>query len=59
LGEKAMDHLKALNWIYWNIYIWVAILAIHALFVFGNVFFCKKMGKASNRAIYQRGKRKE
>jgi len=46
LGEKAMDHPEAMNWIYWNIYIWAAILAVHALYVFGNVpFFIKKWEK--------------
>ncbi len=42
-GREALDNPKVMSWIDWNIYIWLAILAIHALLVFGrSSFFVKK-----------------
>ena len=43
LGKEAMIYPDAMNWIYWNAYVWGGILAIHALLVFGKIpFFVKK-----------------
>ncbi|MGB5434548.1 MAG: 2TM domain-containing protein [Maribacter sp.] len=43
LGKEALNYPDAMDWIYWNAYVWVVILAIHALLVFGKIpFFVKK-----------------
>jgi hypothetical protein len=33
-GNEALVHPKAMDWIYWNIIIWLFGLVIHGLFVF-------------------------
>ena len=54
LGERATDYPEAMNWIKWNIYIWLVILAIHALLVFGNVpFFVKKWEERQMKRIME------
>lgn len=43
LGKEALNYPDTMDWIYWNGYVWGAILAIHALLVFGKIpFFVKR-----------------
>lgn len=54
LGPGASDHPEIMSWVYWNAVIWGVILAVHALFVFGNVsFFVKKWEERQMAKIIQ------
>lgn len=37
LGEQASTYPEAMNWVYWNLFIWLLIICIHACVVFGKV----------------------
>ncbi len=42
-GEGNPVNSKAMSWVEWNLYIWLAILAIHTILVFGKApLFMKK-----------------
>ncbi len=42
VGEEALSNPKVTDWVYWNILVWLAILVIHALIIFGNIPFLGK-----------------
>lgn len=42
VGEVAYSNPNVTSWVDWNFYIWLIILAVHAVLVFGNVSFLGK-----------------
>ncbi|MFK7813631.1 MAG: 2TM domain-containing protein [Maribacter sp.] len=42
VGEIAYSNSDVTSWVHWNIYIWMIILGVHAVLVFGNISFLGK-----------------
>jgi hypothetical protein len=61
LGKEALNYPDAMDWIYWNVYVWMAILAIHALLVFGKIpYFVKEWEERQmERFLKEEQKRKK